>query len=95
MNEPYKDCVSVGDGFVRLDKQYGESDCVTGEVGTLYGFVTVYQQGRHTGEDSFLRLDFIWNKRVHYWTWNRAFSQRYIKTLAKRMALEIACQQPE
>lgn len=84
-----KDSMAVGNGYSKLHWNR-ELDFVTGDIATPHGWVSLYMQGRLEGGKQTTRLDFIANKKVHIWTYNKAYSDRYLVTLAKRMAAELS-----
>lgn len=57
-----------------------------GAIVTPDGIVRLYDQGRKSGERPMTSLDVVVGGQVHTATWDRTFSDRFLKTLAKRFA---------
>lgn len=87
----FDDSIAVGKrGFNRATENDG--GWTDGEVGTPWGFVSVYAQGNSRG-DNFSRLDFIWSGRLYMRNFpGTRFSKRGLKTKALQFAQEIASQ---
>jgi hypothetical protein len=60
---------------------YREGDCIT-----PHGIVSLYDQGRLTGEDEHTRLDVVAGGRLYIGSWDRTFTDRFLVTLARRFA---------
>lgn len=60
-----------------------------GHVETYYGYVQVYSVW-HPDDKRFTRLDFIRDGEMHYRNIDAYYSPRYLVTLARRFAAEIA-----
>lgn len=56
-----------------------------GYIATRFGVVGLYDQG---GSHPMTGMSFIANGREIRMTWNRTFSDRYLKTLANRFAAQ-------
>jgi hypothetical protein len=61
-----------------------------GYVITPHGVVSVYTQGRFRGLEPMTSFDVASNGRCYRIDWDRTFTDRYLITLAKRFAAEIA-----
>lgn len=61
-------------------------------VATRHGMVSVYVHGRlrSPSDGRHTRMDFCHDGRRHIWTWHDAFQDRYLVTLANRMAEELS-----
>lgn len=82
---PYQHTVKTN-GYAVRDGTRWES---TGYVQTYHGSVEVYSVW-HPDNSQFTRLDFIYDGLMHYRNIDAYYQPRYLVTLARRFAAEIA-----
>lgn len=63
---------------------------LSGHVRTQYGFVIVFTTIGATKNGQYTTLDFVWEGFTYRRTIEREVSERYLKTIARRYAKEIA-----
>jgi hypothetical protein len=83
--------LSTWPGF--LHKQYDEVQKTTnidGDVYTPHGIVQVLSRYTQKSEYNHTVMYFVCHRKVYTRSWDRAYSQRFLRTLAHRFAEEIA-----
>lgn len=82
----FDDVMAVRSSWLRGGRR--EAMWMTAEVGTPWGFVTVYQQA---GDDPYVRLDFIWRGKLHMRSIRgRTFTDRGLTRLSRTLARSTA-----